>query len=936
MRWTTAPCVSSLLLQQRICKFDSTATTTPRWFSSNSAAAAEIIAVEEELPLKFQDLNLHPAHLAALEGNGISAMTDIQAQTFDVIANQGKDVVGRARTGQGKTLAFLLPALERVLSLHADEAKNKIRILVISPTRELAHQIHETAETLTSKKQNVHNTKMSCQVLYGGVSKGKDMQALDRQTPTILTATPGRLLDHLENSYLRDRDASFASLVKDVDILVLDEMDRLLDMGFSRDIHRILEFLPSKQDGRQTLLFSATVPPSVQAEIRRCVRRDNFVHVDCIQEDDPHSHTVETTQQSHIVLPPTINGVQAVVELIMLLMNREAKVASDSDTATANANAVAPKITPKIMVFFNTTSQVSFFAALLRSRGVARVLELHSKMTQEGRSKTSDRFRKAPPEHPSVLLTSDVSARGVDYPNVTQVVQIGTASDRETYIHRLGRTGRAGKQGEGILVLVDPKTENAVFSSDLKGMDIPLNKELQDALLMTMESDGNATAVANNRKMKELLQSPDMQRKGSDCYRSLLGFYFQRFKALGVYRPANLVVNLINQFAAQAKLHERPAISSKLAQQYGLAGMDGITVREGGPRDRNDGHRHHQRSSHGKSHRGEQLWRKDDHHTRHDDDRRRGGRFNNDRGRGGRKQRRGFSTFTRTFQHNDLSNAVATRRSHYTYASPGEFDATAKVLEHQWSTRDFTSRGFTVGIGGPVGSGKTALTLKLLQLWQSTPELAAQLHLGVVTNDIFTQEDAEFLTRHDALPPDRIAAVETGGCPHAAIREDVSSNLNALEQLTASAAAVQDEPILPLLLCESGGDNLAANFSRELADLTLYVIDVAGGDKVPRKGGPGITQSDLLIINKIDLAEAVGSDLGIMERDANRMRSYSNRNQGSSGEEDRVAPTIFCSVRQNIRVAEISDFILDMYEKATSTKLQLQSGQHHDHDHHQH
>ena len=247
------------------------------------------------------------------------------------------------------------------------------------------------------------------------------------------------------------------------------------------------------------------------------------------------------------------------------------------------------------------------------------------------------------------------------------------------------------------------------------------------------------------------------------------------------------------------------------------------------------------------------------------------------------------------------------------------------MLEQIWKNRDFSQRGFTVGIGGPVGSGKTALTLKLLQTWQ---ELPCDLNLGVVTNDIFTQEDAEFLNRHRALPSDRIAAVETGGCPHAAIREDVSSNLSALEELTRTSSS---KSVVPLLLCESGGDNLAANFSRELADLTLYVIDVAGGDKVPRKGGPGITQSDLLIINKIDLAEAVGSDLGVMERDANIMRSsHSSNNQGEAAQ---IGPTIFCSVRDNVKVPEISDFILSMYEQATGANLQQHSSRDHGHSH---
>lgn len=190
-----------------------------------------------------------------------------------------------------------------------------------------------------------------------------------------------------------------------------------------------------------------------------------------------------------------------------------------------------------------------------------------------------------------------------------------------------------------------------------------------------------------------------------------------------------------------------------------------------------------------------------------------------------------------------------------------------------------------------MGAGKTALTLKLCQ------ELREKYSLAVVTNDIFTREDAEFLTKNGALPPNRIAAVETGGCPHAAIREDISSNLAALEALTAEHRDVQ------LAICESGGDNLAANFSRELSDFTIYVIDVAGGDKVPRKGGPGITQSDLLVINKIDLAEAVGADLEVMRRDAKLMRGD--------------GPTVFAAVKKSIGLAEICSRITWALERAT-------------------
>jgi urease accessory protein len=165
-----------------------------------------------------------------------------------------------------------------------------------------------------------------------------------------------------------------------------------------------------------------------------------------------------------------------------------------------------------------------------------------------------------------------------------------------------------------------------------------------------------------------------------------------------------------------------------------------------------------------------------------------------------------------------------------------------------------------VGIGGPVGSGKTALTLSLCR------RLRDDYNIAVVTNDIYTKEDAEFLTRNEALTADRIIGVETGGCPHTAIREDASMNLAAVAQLCDRFTG------LDIVFVESGGDNLAATFSPELSDLTLYVIDVAAGDKIPRKGGPGITKSDLLVINKIDLAPMVGASLEVMDRDARKMR----------------------------------------------------------------
>ncbi|KAH9048719.1 urease accessory protein UreG [Lactarius hengduanensis] len=270
---------------------------------------------------------------------------------------------------------------------------------------------------------------------------------------------------------------------------------------------------------------------------------------------------------------------------------------------------------------------------------------------------------------------------------------------------------------------------------------------------------------------------------------------------------------------------------------------------------------------------------------------------------------------------NNLSStgSPSTARPHetgdHTHAhGTGEHGHTHDHLDHpgrfqerdmpEYASRNFEERGFTVGIGGPVGSGKTALTLALCRLlrtqynigyYDPIPDLWPNSMTATVTNDIFTREDQEFLIKNRALPAERILAIETGGCPHAAIREDISANMGALETLQAKFGC-------QLLFVESGGDNLAANYSRELADYIIYVIDVSGGDKIPRKGGPGISQSDLLVINKTDIAQYVNASLDIMDRDSKLMRGD--------------GPTIFCSVKEGKGIEDVVNLILAAWRTA--------------------
>ncbi|CAL1531058.1 unnamed protein product [Lymnaea stagnalis] len=227
----------------------------------------------------------------------------------------------------------------------------------------------------------------------------------------------------------------------------------------------------------------------------------------------------------------------------------------------------------------------------------------------------------------------------------------------------------------------------------------------------------------------------------------------------------------------------------------------------------------------------------------------------------------------------DLVQSHSHGHTHDVLEGPGTYtDRDQPIYRSDWD-----KRAFTVGIGGPVGSGKTALVLALCQY------LGDNFGICVVTNDIFTKEDWQFLVEHKALEAERLRAVETGGCPHAAIREDYSLNIAEVRDLT--------ELFHPdIVLLESGGDNLAANFSRELADYIIYVIDVAGGDKIPRKGGPGVTQSDLLVINKTDLADAVGASLARMEQDAKCMRQD--------------GPTVFIQAKHGLGIPEVAEFIV--------------------------
>eukprot|EP00536_Pseudo-nitzschia_multiseries_P000661 jgi/Psemu1/249819/estExt_Genewise1Plus.C_80122 len=543
--------------------------------------------------LRFEDLNLHPTTLKALERQGIHKLTEIQERTYSAILN-GNNIVARARTGTGKTLAFLVPCIERIMKSKRKEGNNSsnnkgIPILILAPTRELAAQINMEAEKIFSLHNKQHDhlpqnekdgvTLFSSQVIYGGSSKEEDVNRFERQLPTILVATPGRLKDHFQI-------VSFRSLLQGGKLrtLILDETDRLLELGFRRDVKDILSCLHENSStatqahptqstsSRQTLLFSATLAPDIM-DVVDMVMSTSYQMVDCIHEEDPTTHTNINTAQSYIVLPAERFWTGTIESILHFMTTMKGKESTN-------------KKRNKIIVFFEMTRLAQLFSRFLSLRlgHTAGVWEIHSRMHQRERTMVTRRFRNA--SH-GILLTSDVSARGVDYPDVSHVIQVGASQNRETYIHRLGRTGRAGKLGQGILIIPEP--ELYFVQEELKGLDLKLDRSLQQQLLSKNKKSagyGIRKVVESELGMlrQDLVQGTDstgMAEALHQAYQSLISYYFntRRRRNTGE-RSVESFATFINQLVKDFGLPELPAIDFRRAKSMGIEKVSDLNVRK--------------------------------------------------------------------------------------------------------------------------------------------------------------------------------------------------------------------------------------------------------------------------------------------------------------------------------------------------------------------
>jgi ATP-dependent RNA helicase MSS116 len=609
---------------------DTESTTTSNTFPAADAAVTSTTTTASDtqtssmtLPRYFDDLKLHAALQAALEKGTTHSqkpyheLTPIQAQMWHP-ALQGDDVVAIAPTGTGKTLAFLLPTLQRLLvemessssefittvTVTATEENENINnndslstadnllpvVLVIAPTRELAQQSAATARQLLGKDSAV--------AWHGGISKKRDIHQLQNMLlqqhrrpnqgmPFVLVTTPGRLLDHIEatksliiddynkeeneENLLFDRynlqEMSVRQFIlQTTRTLVLDEMDTLLNMGFRNPIRRILGYLPVE---RQTILVSATTSSDIESMMRKCVRSDSnhVVTIDCLKQThngnaiDTDSHDHSSIPQSYVILP-TNEIVWRIVQIIVYLGR------------SSHCKAV---------VFFPTTAQVRFFALLVQhGLGIGHVIEMHGQLSQGRRSVVSDRFRAL---SKGVLLTTDVSARGMDYPNVTHVVQVGVPSNVETYVHRLGRTGRAGGEqpGQGILLLT--AAERPFLDQDLADKNVVLHNTWQGMVERRIFPDLENVRLQLVHRVKTG-NWPELVDLVQQMYEALLGYYSSQLRRYSSSLQKNdtswqdQVVDAAIEYCQQAGLVEAPSLSRSTAAQLGLEDNPRVVLRE--------------------------------------------------------------------------------------------------------------------------------------------------------------------------------------------------------------------------------------------------------------------------------------------------------------------------------------------------------------------
>ncbi|KAJ0913842.1 putative RNA helicase [Helianthus annuus] len=470
-------------------------------------------------PKRFDECNISPLTVKALTLAGYVQMTKVQDATISACL-EGKDALVKSKTGTGKSAAFLLPAIETVLKASVNNTAKRVPpicVLILCPTRELASQITAEANVLLK-----YHDGIGVQSLVGGTRFKDDQKRLETEPCHIIVATPGRLLDHIENK------SGFSARLMGLQMLILDEADHLLDLGFRKDIEKIVDCLPRK---RQTLLFSATLPKEVRRVSQLVLQREH-AYINTVGLG-PETH--DKVNQSYVIAPHE-QHFQIVHHLL-----------KDHIFQVPNY---------KVIVFCTTAMMTSLMFSLLREMKM-NVREIHSRKPQLYRTRVSEEFKQ---ENQLILITSDVSSRGMNYPDVSLVIQVGVPVDREQYINRLGRTGREGKGGEGILLLA-PWEE--YFLQDIN--DLPLHKSLSPHLDPDMKLKIEKSMAKVDPSVKEA------------AYHAWLGYY-NSIREIG--RDKTTLVELAKVFCDTIGLEKVPALFRKTVLKMGLKDIPGIRVRK--------------------------------------------------------------------------------------------------------------------------------------------------------------------------------------------------------------------------------------------------------------------------------------------------------------------------------------------------------------------
>ena len=477
---------------------------------------------------------LDAALLQALDAMGFEFMTPVQERVLNDLPNWRSDCLVQAKTGTGKTLAFLLPALHCLIQGQSTVPKGQVAILVITPTRELALQIAKSCDQLTSQMAR----PLECHVAVGGTARASAHDRFMHGAPSVLVATPGRLKDYLS-------DETSAEKLSNIQTLVLDEADTMLEKGFLVEVKKILQLIPRKSTGWQGMCFSATLPPKVK-DVVSVVLKPGYTSISTVEENEAPTH--ERVPQYHVLIPSvtqTFTGLAAI-------LNHEMQSSS------------------KIIVFGVTANMVALYARVF-SQGLTplQVFEIHSRLTQNARTRTTNQFKEA---DSGVMFASDVIGRGMDFPNVDLVVQVGLPSNADQYVHRVGRTARAGNDGRAIIMLTPAESFFLKYNRHLPIQPHPQTNAINEVALSSFES------------MNEAMYKVDEVTK-QRAYSSYIGFFAGSglLKNLGLDKAG--LVQLANQLAVNGMAcPEPPPMDKKIIAKMGLKGVPGFNYATGNDR----------------------------------------------------------------------------------------------------------------------------------------------------------------------------------------------------------------------------------------------------------------------------------------------------------------------------------------------------------------